>query len=85
MYPDYFFSCDYDINNHYLHNSNCSPNNKNTTNDSDYHYGNDKVDYNNDTDPLDDNPAGIYMFKVNNRNTRTRCKICSKLTKNITV
>ena len=21
-------------------------------------------------------PAGNYMFKVNNRNTRTRCKIC---------
>ena len=26
------------------------------------------------------NPAGNYMFKVNNRNTRTRCGICSKLT-----
>ena len=25
-------------------------------------------------------PAGNYMFKVNNRNTRTRCDICSKLT-----
>ena len=25
-------------------------------------------------------PAGIYMFKVNNRNTRTRCELCSKLT-----
>ena len=25
-------------------------------------------------------PVGIYMFKGNNRNTRTRCKICSKLT-----
>ena len=25
-------------------------------------------------------PAGIYMFKVNNRNTRTRYEICSKLT-----
>ena len=24
-------------------------------------------------------PAGNYMFKVNNRNTRTRCDICSKL------
>ena len=23
--------------------------------------------------------AGIYLFKINNRNTRTRCKICSKL------
>ena len=26
------------------------------------------------------NPAGNYMFKVNNRNTKTRCEICSKLT-----
>ena len=26
------------------------------------------------------NLAGNYMFKVNNRNTRTRCEICSKLT-----
>ena len=26
------------------------------------------------------NPAGNYMFKVNNRNTRTDCEICSKLT-----
>ena len=25
-------------------------------------------------------PAGIYMFKVNNRNIRIRCEICSKLT-----
>ena len=25
-------------------------------------------------------PVGIYMFKVNNRNTRTRYEICSKLT-----
>ena len=25
-------------------------------------------------------PAGNYMFKVNNRNTRTRCETCSKLT-----
>ena len=25
-------------------------------------------------------PAGNKMFKVNNRNTRTRCEICSKLT-----
>ena len=24
------------------------------------------------------NPAGIYLFKVNSRNTRTRCEICSK-------
>ena len=28
-------------------------------------------------------PTGIYMFKVNNRNTRTRCEICLKLTKKI--
>ena len=28
-------------------------------------------------------PAGNYMFKVNNRNTRTRCGVCSKLTKKI--
>ena len=26
------------------------------------------------------NPVGIYLFKVNNRSTRTRCEICSKLT-----
>ena len=26
------------------------------------------------------NPAGNYKFKVNNRNTRTRYEICSKLT-----
>ena len=27
-------------------------------------------------------PAGIYLLKANNRNTRTRCEICSKLTIN---
>ena len=26
-------------------------------------------------------PAGIYLLKVKNRNTRTMCEICSKLTK----
>ena len=26
-------------------------------------------------------PVGIYMFKVNNRNTRTKCEICSKLSR----
>ena len=26
------------------------------------------------------NPAGNYMFKVNSRNTRARCEICSNLT-----
>ena len=25
-------------------------------------------------------PAGIYLLKVNNRNNRARCEICSKLT-----
>ena len=25
-------------------------------------------------------PPGNYMLKVNNRNSRTRCEICSKLT-----
>ena len=28
-------------------------------------------------------PAGIYQLKVNNRNNRTRCGICSKLTMKI--
>ena len=27
------------------------------------------------------NPANINLFKVNNTNTRKRCKVCSKLTK----
>ena len=27
-----------------------------------------------------DTPAGNYLFKVNNRNTRARCETCSKLT-----
>ena len=26
------------------------------------------------------NPLGIYLLKVNNRNSRIRCEICSKLT-----
>ena len=25
------------------------------------------------------NPTGNYMFKVDNRNTRTRCEICFKV------
>ena len=25
-------------------------------------------------------PAGIYLFKINNRNSRARCRIYSKLT-----
>ena len=31
-------------------------------------------------DPNFTNITGIYLLKVNNRNTRTRCEICSKLT-----
>ena len=31
-------------------------------------------------DETDLQPAGIYLLKVNNRNTGTRCEICSKLT-----
>ena len=27
-------------------------------------------------------PAGIYLLKVNNRNSRIRCEICSELTIN---
>ena len=30
---------------------------------------------------LDDFPASIYLFKVNSRNTKKGCKICSKLIK----
>ena len=29
--------------------------------------------------PISYYPAGNYLFKINNRNTRTRCGICSKL------
>ena len=29
------------------------------------------------------NPAGNYMFKVNTRNTRARCEICSESTTKI--
>ena len=32
------------------------------------------------TEAMENYPAGNYMFKVNNRNTRARCEICSKLT-----
>ena len=34
---------------------------------------------------LDVNPANIYLFKVNNRNTRKMCEICSKLPIKITL
>ena len=30
-------------------------------------------------------PASIYLIKVNNRNTRKRCEICSRLTINTPV
>ena len=34
-----------------------------------------------DGDELTNNiPAGIFLLKVNNRNSRARCEICSKLT-----
>ena len=42
------------------------PDYDNYVNDNDGNYGNE--------------PADIYLLKVNNRNTRTRCEICSKLT-----
>ena len=29
---------------------------------------------------LENSPVSIYLLKVNNRNTRARCEICSKLT-----
>ena len=32
------------------------------------------------TTSIDTYPVGIYLLKVNNRNTRTRFEICSKLT-----
>ena len=34
------------------------------------------------TASLHHDPAGYYMFKDNNRNTKTRCEICSELTMN---
>ena len=33
-----------------------------------------------EAEPVRQIPAGIYMFKVSNRNTTTRCEICLKLT-----
>ena len=29
---------------------------------------------------LDNTPIGIYLLKFNNRKSRTKCEICSKLT-----
>ena len=34
----------------------------------------------NNIERLSNNPANIYLFKVNNINARRRCEICSKLT-----
>ena len=36
--------------------------------------------YNTKNKPMSFYPAGIYLLKVNNRNTRTKCEICSKIT-----
>ena len=30
--------------------------------------------------PIQPNPVYTYLLKVNNRNTRKRCEMCSKLT-----
>ena len=44
----------------------------------------DSLNYNcaakNDLAKLITLPANIYLLKVDNRNTRARCEICSKLT-----
>ena len=40
------------------------------------------VDLFNNSTKYDKYPAGNYMFKVNNKNTRIGCEICSKLTLN---
>ena len=39
-----------------------------------------KIKYLDTSKTSQNSPAGIYLLKVNNRNTRTRCVICSKLT-----
>ena len=33
----------------------------------------------NSKDQASNKPANIYLFQVNNRNTRKRCEICSEL------
>ena len=38
-----------------------------------------------DESALNHFPAGIYRLRVNNRNTRTRCEICTKLTIKVSV
>ena len=35
------------------------------------------------TSTLNKYSAGIYLLKVNNRNTRTKCEVCLKLTTKI--
>ena len=39
-----------------------------------------KIKYLDTSKTSQNSPGGIYLLKVNNRNTRTRCAICSKLT-----
>ena len=39
-----------------------------------------RLSINHDESGYSINPTSNYMFEVNNRNTRTRCEICSKLT-----
>ena len=38
--------------------------------------------YNKNARTTPNNPTSIYLFNVNNRSTRTMCKICSELTIN---
>ena len=38
------------------------------------------LDFCESSEQFSHNPAGIYLLKVNNKNTRTRCELCSKLT-----
>ena len=33
-----------------------------------------------DSSDKNEHPANVYLFKVNNKNTRKMCEICSKLT-----
>ena len=42
----------------------------------------DRVDFGVDRVPYHRFPANIYLFKVNNIDTRIRCETCSKLTMN---
>ena len=53
------------LNNHYLNSSNIFPNKNHTPNDSDYHDINDKVDYKNCIDPLNENNDNNNHDSVN--------------------